>query len=406
MRQLNMYGFHKVPHLQQGVLLVDGEVDTSWEFVHDYFQRDRVDLLPLVKRKVAEEKEKDKETLGTELPVSSSNSSFSSNNMLTSNPIFSAHPNFTSDVPYSLTDGTVRPLALHSVSTNTVPQPAHLDGAVGLYSGGESSYITYPWNTPSSVPLPPTNNATTTPYYSEISYLVNELSQIRHQQEHISQTLAQIEQEHSSMYHEMLSLRERYQNQQETIDKILRFLASIFTSAASLGAAGSSSTQGISLADLQGLVEVLRKSAGSLSGTTMSNAIPPTSTVPTSPWLASALDPQHPLRKRRLLTLPSDPDHLDSSRFSANGLLNDARDPMLFSPPSPILATSITEPSQPGATLEQHGRVSPTTQLKTAKLAAEHLHNDIDALQLDLEELSHSLGFADDAVVQPFLKDL
>ncbi|KAL0135651.1 hypothetical protein V8B55DRAFT_1568078 [Mucor lusitanicus] len=40
-RQLNMYDFHKVPHLQQGI----------WEFSSPNFQRSRPDLLILVTRK-------------------------------------------------------------------------------------------------------------------------------------------------------------------------------------------------------------------------------------------------------------------------------------------------------------------------------------------------------------------
>ncbi|KAI7899739.1 uncharacterized protein BX663DRAFT_488969 [Cokeromyces recurvatus] len=49
-RQLNMYGFHKVPHLQQGVLETDSESE-RWEFSNPHFQRNQPDLLLLVTRK-------------------------------------------------------------------------------------------------------------------------------------------------------------------------------------------------------------------------------------------------------------------------------------------------------------------------------------------------------------------
>ena len=58
-RQLNMYGFHKVPHLQQGVLETDSESE-RWEFSNPNFQRSKPDLLVLVTRKKgvsADEKE-------------------------------------------------------------------------------------------------------------------------------------------------------------------------------------------------------------------------------------------------------------------------------------------------------------------------------------------------------------
>ncbi|KAH9048651.1 transcription factor Hsf1 [Lactarius deliciosus] len=49
-RQLNMYGFHKIPHLQQGVLKSDTETE-FWNFEHPNFNRGQPDLLCLVTRK-------------------------------------------------------------------------------------------------------------------------------------------------------------------------------------------------------------------------------------------------------------------------------------------------------------------------------------------------------------------
>src|ERR1700730_12425060 len=49
-RQLNMYGFHKIPHLQQGVLKSDTETE-FWNFEQPNFHRGQPDLLCLVTRK-------------------------------------------------------------------------------------------------------------------------------------------------------------------------------------------------------------------------------------------------------------------------------------------------------------------------------------------------------------------
>jgi hypothetical protein len=49
-RQLNMYDFHKVPHIMQGVLVSENEGEV-WEFSNSNFQRDQPDLLLLVSRK-------------------------------------------------------------------------------------------------------------------------------------------------------------------------------------------------------------------------------------------------------------------------------------------------------------------------------------------------------------------
>ncbi|WFC95069.1 Heat shock transcription factor [Malassezia brasiliensis] len=51
-RQLNMYGFHKVPHLQQGALKHDQPSQNElWEFSNPCFHRDQPELLSKVQRK-------------------------------------------------------------------------------------------------------------------------------------------------------------------------------------------------------------------------------------------------------------------------------------------------------------------------------------------------------------------
>lgn len=51
-RQLNMYDFHKIPHVKQGVLANRDNSDNEiWEFSNSHFQRSRPDLLVLVTRK-------------------------------------------------------------------------------------------------------------------------------------------------------------------------------------------------------------------------------------------------------------------------------------------------------------------------------------------------------------------
>jgi hypothetical protein len=61
-RQLNMYDFHKVPHLQQGVLISDAKHEV-WEFSNPHFQRDRPDMLVLVTRKRNRDREDDPESV-------------------------------------------------------------------------------------------------------------------------------------------------------------------------------------------------------------------------------------------------------------------------------------------------------------------------------------------------------
>ncbi|KAI8880226.1 hypothetical protein K501DRAFT_335554 [Backusella circina FSU 941] len=60
-RQLNMYDFHKVPHLQQCVLIAENDHEI-WEFSNPHFRQGRPDLLTLVTRK----RNRDKDTVDTE----------------------------------------------------------------------------------------------------------------------------------------------------------------------------------------------------------------------------------------------------------------------------------------------------------------------------------------------------
>jgi len=126
-RQLNMYGFHKIPHLQQGVLQSDGQSE-QWEFSNTNFIRNQPDLLYFVTRK----KGKDTETL---------------------------------------------------------KEPSEMD----------------------------------------INHILNEIASIKKHQMTISADLKNIQRDNQILWQETITARERHRRQQETIDKILRFLASVFS---------------------------------------------------------------------------------------------------------------------------------------------------------------------------------
>lgn len=126
-RQLNMYGFHKVPHLQQGVLHADSDAE-RWEFSNPHFQRNQPDLLLLVTRKKGRDTE-EKET-----------------------------------------------------------------GNIDMHN------------------------------------ILDEIAAIKKHQMSISADLKGIQRDNQVLWQETLAARERHHRHQETIDKILRFLASVFSS--------------------------------------------------------------------------------------------------------------------------------------------------------------------------------
>ena len=66
------------------------------------------------------------------------------------------------------------------------------------------------------------------------AYLLEEISNIKRQQESIISTLATLKSENQHLWSESCVAQERYQQQQDTINKILQFLASIFSTSNSI----------------------------------------------------------------------------------------------------------------------------------------------------------------------------
>ncbi|KAH9987478.1 hypothetical protein BJV74DRAFT_499838 [Russula compacta] len=144
-RQLNMYGFHKIPHLQQSVLKSDSETE-FWNFEHSNFHRGQPDLLCLVTRKNSKG--------GSQQNV-------------------------------DLADG--------------------------------------------EVPPPGQTNA----QLLDVNSLVTGITAIKRHQQAISADLNELKTSNQRLWQEALAARERYKSQQDTINRILKFLASVFGRASS-----------------------------------------------------------------------------------------------------------------------------------------------------------------------------
>lgn len=155
-RQLNMYGFHKVPHLQQGTLATSafGNNESNiWEFSNVNFIRNRPDLLINVRRKIGKEDGGN----STEVSPTLSNSSISLENVRIS--------------PSSSAEDFI-------ITAKNLKQ--------------------------------------------EVQYL--------HQQQNALRTdLHSLQRDNQLLWNENLASRERHLQQQQVIDRILRFLASVFT---------------------------------------------------------------------------------------------------------------------------------------------------------------------------------
>ncbi|KAG8726009.1 stress-responsive transcription factor hsf1, partial [Ceratobasidium sp. 423] len=155
-RQLNMYGFHKVPHLQQGVLQNSTETEL-WQFQNPHFQRGQPDLLCLITRK---------KTGGN-------------------------------------ADGA------------SVEDIQHSNHVVGPSASANQS----------SGPL-------------DMTVLTSSLAAIKKHQTSLSAELKSLQESNQHLWNEALAARDRHKKHQDTINKILKFLASVFGNGAG-GAPGS-----------------------------------------------------------------------------------------------------------------------------------------------------------------------
>ncbi|KAI0672833.1 hypothetical protein C8Q78DRAFT_970179 [Trametes maxima] len=145
-RQLNMYGFHKIPHLQQGVLKSDTDTE-PWHFEHPNFHRGQPDLLCLIQRKKQP-----------------------------------AHGTANDDAA-------------------TLDEPGHVPAAIAGVTPGQ---------------------------LMDINSIVSGISAIKRHQQAISSDLSTLKQSNDALWKEAVAARQRHAKHQDTINRILKFLAGVF----------------------------------------------------------------------------------------------------------------------------------------------------------------------------------
>ncbi|KAJ1935081.1 Heat shock transcription factor, partial [Linderina pennispora] len=171
-----MYGFHKVPHLQQGGLLADSPDAESWEFSNENFQRGQPDLLHFIRRKKGSRDSEHAESA-------------------------QADPERTAEAEEE--DEVVAPV--NSTS-----------GSAGAARGTASVHATPSRQRASRAP--PVN----------LAKILKEIQVIRDHQMTISTDIKHLQEDNQALWMEAAATQERYKQHQETIDKILRFLATVF----------------------------------------------------------------------------------------------------------------------------------------------------------------------------------
>ncbi|WFD25852.1 Heat shock transcription factor [Malassezia nana] len=166
-RQLNMYGFHKVPHLQQGALKTDQPSQSElWEFSNPCFQRDHPDLLFKVQRKRSG---KERENNNAQV-----------------------------------TEEATRTL-------NAINAGALTRGDYDLINGD-------------------TQDLTKAMSSVQLAGLINAIQGIKSNQHTIIEEISKLQHSSQALWQQGMENRQQVRRQQDTINRILRFLASVFGS--------------------------------------------------------------------------------------------------------------------------------------------------------------------------------
>lgn len=298
-RQLNMYDFHKVPHIMQGVMVSENEGEV-WEFSNSNFQRDQPDLLLLVSRKRTRDRD-DKDASSTEL-----------------------------------------------------------------------------------------------------SQLINDIASIKRHQTTISTDLHNLQRDNLILWEDNLAAREKHERHQDMIQKILRFLASVFSTnqiemfskqkdfilengresvSTMFNPGGSQTKQNQTRSVNQDALDInlpaLIQSAKGAAA--MGSPAPPS--VPTTPLTSSGVV------AAALGSTPFGPSPSPVSRHPSESSLGGA---------------SMHRPSPNSTVVKQESDSSPpdnvnisqqSSDLAAVAKSAESINDDIDALQDHIESLANQLGF-------------
>ena len=153
-RQLNMYGFRKIPQLQQGVLKSDSDIE-SWNFAHPRFRRGEPHLLNTIQRK---------------RPA-----------------------------------GQVAP-------ADFVIEDVTASGTLNFNDATKG-----------------TNGGTLTSGRAlDIQSILNEIGSIKHLQSSVQAELAEVKRLNQLLWQDALDVRAKYDKQQDTLHRIVKFLAGMF----------------------------------------------------------------------------------------------------------------------------------------------------------------------------------
>ncbi|KAJ2364703.1 Heat shock transcription factor [Coemansia sp. RSA 2611] len=202
-RQLNMYGFHKVPHLQQGGLIADGPEAESSEFNNENFQRGQPDLLHFIRRKKGS---RDSVSAGQD---NAPDAEAGDDDVQPESDDDGVRHGPTATATTTSTAAAAIEAPAESVAQATKNRAAATAGKGAEPNGAKAR----------ASRTPPVN----------LAKILKEIQVIRDHQLTISTDIKQLQEENQSLWMQASATEKRYNEHQETIDKIVGFLATVFS---------------------------------------------------------------------------------------------------------------------------------------------------------------------------------
>lgn len=212
-RQLNMYGWHKVQDIRSGS--IQGSSDDKWQFANENFIRGREDLLVHIVRQRGSphnhnhtQPQYNNNTMNNNVNNSSNHNSFVDGNLNSIQVNGNAYPNYN----------------INQKLLQTIQNDQTNSNSSDLLRGNS---FQLPNNLNSHATLHITNGPDSIPLQNSISTVLNELEQIKYNQIAISKDLLRINKDNELLWKENMIARERYRSQQQILEKIFRFMAAM-----------------------------------------------------------------------------------------------------------------------------------------------------------------------------------
>ncbi|OXG28486.1 heat shock transcription factor, other eukaryote [Cryptococcus neoformans Tu259-1] len=218
-RQLNMYGFHKVPHLQSGALKNETPIEL-WEFANPYFKRGQPQLLTKVTRK---------------------------NNRPSNSGVGSSSSLGGSGAGGGMNTRSASAAAASGSGSGQIQQAISQGHEAGNHSTSGKYLITDGTTPGSAPPSHASAGPLIAPQTLDLSAINSGIAAIRQTQASIATDLRKLQASNEALWRQAYETQEKQRKHEETIDLIVSFLERLF------GTEGEG---------LKGLKEAMRRGVG------------------------------------------------------------------------------------------------------------------------------------------------